>query len=264
MKETEYIEHSGMKHGISWIALKAALETEGCPVCNVMRSSVKRYFEFLLYESALDAEVHKKNLSSFGMCNIHSKLLKETEYKLNSDGLNIAVLYETLLKKEIKLLNEITEIKLKKGGRFLKKLDDKRKYINYKKEILLKMKVKEICLGCLQQKQSEAFYTHEIIRSFNDNDFRKLYSNQKTLLCRRHFLFLINETTNREVLDFFVEHQIQKITILSEQLSGFIDHHDYRFSDLISDDERKSWEEVLRYTGSDESISKESTNDLLV
>ncbi|MCL6098236.1 MAG: DUF6062 family protein [Bacteroidetes bacterium] len=78
---------SKMKRGLSWIELKESLKMDGCPVCNTMSRSIDKYFEFLLYEYALDASVHKKTLASFGMCNAHTYLLKEAEAKLKSDGL---------------------------------------------------------------------------------------------------------------------------------------------------------------------------------
>ena len=106
MAQRENDDIMRIKRGLSWIELKESLDTEGCPVCNTMFRAINKYFEFLLYEYALDASVHKKTLASFGMCNAHTYLLKEAEQKLKSDGLNISVLYETLFQKEEKLLTK--------------------------------------------------------------------------------------------------------------------------------------------------------------
>ena len=86
MLDNEIDKTSWMKRGLSWVELKNSLDMGGCPVCNTMLRSIEKYFEFLLYEYALDATVHKKNLASFGMCNTHTYLLKEIEEKLKSDG----------------------------------------------------------------------------------------------------------------------------------------------------------------------------------
>ena len=101
-----------IKRGLSWVELKKSLDIEGCPVCNTSLRSVEKYFEFMLYEYALDVSVHKKMLASMGMCNTHYSLLQEAESRLKSDGLNIAVLQETILQKEIKLLSKIEKKKI--------------------------------------------------------------------------------------------------------------------------------------------------------
>lgn len=246
------IEHNN--RGLSWIVLKYGLVTDGCPICYLVKLSMEKYFEFLLYESATDASVHKKTIASFGMCNTHTYILKEIEEKLNSDGLNIAVLYETILQKEIKLLKKIDDIEIKKSKRRFFMTKNSKEFDDYKKEIISELEAKGICPGCEHQKQSETFYTHEILRLYKDSDFREKYENEKILLCRKHFLFLINESESIDAIKYFVEIQKSKISRLYEKLSKFIEKHDYRFKNEMTDDERNSWKIVLEYTGSKKNI----------
>jgi len=240
--------------GLSWIVLKYGLVTDGCPICYSVKLSMEKYFEFLLYESATDAAVHKKTIASFGMCNTHTYILKEIEEKLNSDGLNIAVLYETILQKEIKLLKKIDDIEIKKSKKLFFVTKNLREFDNYKKEIISELEAKGPCPGCEHQKQSENFYTHEILRLYKDSDFREKYENEKILLCRKHFLFLINESEDIDAIKYFVEMQKSKINCLYDKLSKFIEKHDYRLKNEITNDERNSWKLVLEYTGSKKNI----------
>ncbi len=255
---------SKMKRGLSWIELKESLKMDGCPVCNTMSRSIDKYFEFLLYEYALDAAVHKKTLASFGMCNTHTYLLKEAEEKLKSDGLNISVLYETLFQKEEKLLAKIEGKEFVEKSGHLSVFRKRRDFAAYKKGILSELIASGICPGCQHQKESESFYTHEIIRLYKDGEFRSKYENEKILLCRRHFLFIINEAEEIQTLKYFVAEQKKKISLLHQLLSGFIEKHDYRLKSGMTDDERNSWERALEYFGSKKDIDRNGYNDLLI
>lgn len=253
-----------IKRGLSWGELKKSLNKGGCPICNTMMRAIERYFEYLLYEYALDASVHKKTLASAGMCNAHTYLLKEVETKLKSDGLNISVLYETLFQKEERLLSEVSEKEFVKDGKYFAVLKKKNNFLSYKKEILSELAASGICPGCLQQKGSESYYTHEIIRLREDDEFKSKYENEKILLCRRHFLFVINEGEDIETIKYFVSVQKKKIRALHRQISRFIEKHDYRLKNRMTEDEKKSWEKALEYFGSKKNINKDGYNDLLI
>ena len=264
MEILEGNNNDSMKRGLSWIELKESLAADGCPVCNTMSRSIDKYFEYLLYEYALDAAVHKKTLASFGMCNVHTYLLKEAEEKLKSDGLNISVLYETLFQKEEKLLARIEKKEFVESAKHFAVLKRKHDLIAYKKEILEELIASGICPGCQHQKESESFYTHEILRMSKDDEFRKKYENEKILLCRIHFLFVINEAQELEAVKYFISEQKKKISLLHQQLSGFIENHDYRLKSRMTDDERKSWKRALEYFGSKKNISRDGYNYLLI
>jgi len=263
-------EITRIKRGLNWINLKESLDAEGCPVCNSMSRSIKKYFDFLLYEYALDASVHKKTLASFGMCNTHTYMLKEAEANLKSDGLNIAVLYETLFQKEEKLLAKIEERKFNNKKSILN-ISKKNDFLSYKKQLLTEIKPKPsnsvsrgICPGCQHQKENESFCTHEILRIYKDDEFQKKYENEKVLLCRHHFIFLINESEKMETIEYFIKIHKTKIATLHKQLSGFIEKHDYRLKSRMTEEEKISWEKALEYFGSKKNIDREGYNDLLV
>ena len=259
--ESEII--ASIKRGLSWVELKESLNMRGCPVCNTMKRTIEKYFEFLLYEYALDAAVHKKTLASFGMCNTHTYLLKIVEQKLKSDGLNISVLYETLFQKEEKLLAEIEEKELVENAKSFAGLKKKKDFISHKKEILSGLAATGTCPGCIQQQQSESFYTHEILRLYKDVEFRNKIENENILLCRRHFIFTINESENDDAIKYFNGVQKKKIELLHMHLKGFIQNHDYKSKKEMTEKEINSWTIALEYFGSKEGINREGYNELL-
>lgn len=184
-----------------------------------------------------------------------AKLIQEAEIKLKSDGLNIAVLQETILQKELKLLSKIEkkEIVIKKK-KFLN-FSRAENFKGYKKEIISDLAAKGICPGCLHQKGSESFYIHEIIRLYKDEEFQKKYEDEKIMLCRNHFLLLLNEADGVEIFDYFINLQLHKITILQKQLAGFVAKHDYRLRKEMTGIEEKSWANVFEYFGSKKYIT---------
>lgn len=242
-------EIENIKRGVSWSEIKNSMKQQGCPICIMVSQSIEKYFKFLLYEYALDATVQKKIQMSFGLCKNHTKLLKDSEIKLKSDGLNISVLYENVLKKELKILKQ-AENKIKETNAKLYSIVKKKADLsNYKKVITSEMQSKAGCLGCLNQKENESFYTHEIIRLYADQEFRERFEKYNVILCRRHFIFLVNESESKEAIEYFLKVQQQKISELYTQLTDFIEKHDHRLKSQMSDVERKSWERVLEYFG---------------
>jgi hypothetical protein len=202
--------------------------------------------------------------ASFGMCNTHTYLIKEAEEKLKSDGLNVAVLYETLFQKEEKLLSKIKEKEFNDNKNHFISIGKTKDFIAYKKEIMFDLIAKGICPGCLHQKESESFSTHEILRISKDEEFMNKYEEEKILLCRRHFLFLINESQNKDSIEYFINTHRIKIVRLHKRLSGFIEKHDYRLKSGMTEEEKKSWEKALEYFGSKKNIDIEGYNDLLI
>lgn len=247
-------ENSGK--GLGWIELSESFMHKGCPVCYAVLKSLRRYFEYLLYEFATDAYVHKIIISSFGMCNVHACLLEEIEDRLTSDGLNIAVLYETTIQREIKLLSNLEiQNNNKKNSYVLFK--SKNNFGKKKKEVLNELMPKELCPACKQQKESESFYIHEIIRLYKDQNFRNKYEQNKILMCKKHFLLLIEEIKSENAYDYFVKKQKEKLTSLYNNLKQFIEKHNYQSKESFTEEELNSWQKIISYFSSDKNISQE-------
>ncbi|MHB1687151.1 MAG: DUF6062 family protein [Ignavibacteriaceae bacterium] len=236
-----------IKRSLSWVQLSDAFKEEGCPICGLMEKSIKKYFDFLLYEYVLDASVHKKLIEAYGLCNTHTWQLKEAELKQYSDGFGVATILETTLHKEIRALDSIDEIKYIPNERFaFKRRKGIREYI---RKITEKLTPQKECIGCMQQKHTESYYTHEMIRISEDKEFQKLYEDGKILLCRPHFVFLINEITEKHKIDYFIQQQKIKLSKLSKDIGEFIRKHYYRFKNEMTEEDRKSWIKLLEHLG---------------
>jgi Family of unknown function (DUF6062) len=244
-----------IKRGLSWAELKKALQMEDCFICTIIQNAVIKYLDNVLYEYALDANVHKKIISAMGLCNTHTYLLLEIE-KSKGDGLGAGSLFETTLHKEIKLINEVKKLDYQNEKNKASSYHSKRLLKNHKNNIKKILMPVGKCIGCEQEEQSESFYIHETLRIWNDEEFKSLYESEKIMLCRSHFIKIIEEAENKEVIDYFISSQKNKLDSLNSLLSEFIRKHDYRFQIEMTEEDRESWTRVLEYLGSKKGIKR--------
>ena len=239
-----------MKRGMGWVDLEKSLIEKGCPVCNSAERAVAKYFDFMLFEYANDVSTHKKMLASMGMCAVHSGMLKTAEAKLKSDGLNIAVLYETVIQREEKLLADIEKIAdgNNKDSKFY--FGKKGAFNSFKQNILKHIVSKGKCPGCENQNGAESFQIHNLLKIWPDEQFRKLYENNDVLLCRNHFLYLIKECANKEAYSYYLEVQKDKIARLHKLVNAFIAKHAADVKENPTAAEKDAWHKILEYTGS--------------
>ena len=247
MDKIEENRIESFKRGLSWIELKEAFKNKGCPICFIMLENLRKYFDHLLYEDALSVPVHKKIIAGMGMCNTHTWVLAES-----TDKLGIGSLFETTLSKENKLLKRINEFEDKE---MLSDSRNKKKLNKDKKVIEGQLTAKGKCLACEHQEESELFSLHQLIIIWNDKEFREYYEDESVLLCRRHFQLLLQECDEKEIIDYFITIQKNKLNNLSYQYSEFMRKHDYRFQHEMTDKDKASLNRVLEYFGSKKNIN---------
>jgi len=255
MNQDKEEEIKRIKRGLSWVEIKNALQAEGCFICTIVKKSVIKYFGNILHEYALDADVHRKVISSSGLCNTHTQIIMELKKK-RSDGLSIASLFETSLHKEIRILGEVEDIKYKKRTNDIAGIKSKNDLRNYKNQINEILIPTGKCAGCEQEEFTESFYTHESLRLWKDREFGKLYESQKIMLCRSHFINMISEAENIEVISYFIGVQKNKLDKLNFLLSEFIRKHDYRYQKEMTDEDVGSWSALLEYLGSKKDVRR--------
>ncbi|MGD1006365.1 MAG: DUF6062 family protein [Ignavibacteriaceae bacterium] len=176
------------------------------------------------------------------------------------------MLLETTLHKEINELNAINEIinipnekPVWLTGWFALKRE---KVISeYIRKITSKLTPKYECIGCTQQKFTESYYSHEIIRMECDKEFQNLYEDNKILLCRPHFVFLINEVTEKQKIDYIIQQQKIKLGKLNKDIGEFIRKHDYHFQKEMTNEDRKSRIKLLGHLGGRKNINRIWSDD---
>ncbi len=245
--ESNLKKFESFKRGLSWSAIKKALQSGGCPICNIVEKSTEKYIEFLLRECPSDAEVHKRNLKSMGFCKRHSNQLKEIESSAGSDGLNIAAIYETVISREIKNFERVEDL-LNSDSQNILKVKSSLKW--KKRKIIESLSTSDECFICKNEAKTALFYVHEIIKIAADEEFREVFSGSDALFCRNHFILLISEIKDENNLKYFVDSHSKKILQIQNNLRSFIKKHNYQNTEELTEEEKSAVEILLNYFGS--------------
>ncbi len=245
VEENEVIRN---KRSIPWVRLEEGLHTSGCPLCEIVLKSAHKHLDSLLYEYVNDVSVRKKLHASFGFCNHHAWLAKEVERELNSDGQHLATLHESLLKAELRLLQEASGTK---------RIAAKKKETDPIVEHLLKtVEPKGECLLCASDRQTEEFYASQFVLMYSDDEFRSLFEADTILMCRPHFLSLMHETHDRAAVAYFLHEQTKKLERLLDQLKLFLEKHDVHRQHEPRGKEWTSWLQVLEHFSCKQGIDR--------
>ena len=174
------------KRGMMWVKLEESLDGAGCPVCSQVGRSEAHYLESMLYEYVLDAGVRKKLHHSHGFCTRHAAIALEAENRLNSDGLHVATMYDSVLDEGLRILkNQIAAVgELEKGKR--RRRPEKQVHPTHASK----------CFVCEFAAEAEAGAVHGILYFSHDRDFLKLYAASKAIICFKHIESLFGAFQN--------------------------------------------------------------------
>jgi hypothetical protein len=240
----QFAMQEGNTRDILWIKIEKALNTEGCPICSIIKTSTEHYLENLLYEYVLDVSLREKLHKSFGFCQRHAYLATKIRERLNDDGLKIAILYETITSDEIGRLKDLEKIFISERKKFsVKRSLKKGKFVE-------NFKPRGECPACFQERMTESLYIDDFRARSNEKEFRELYGRDAVILCRGHFVMLLENCLRFNALDefdFFLKMQIEKLEKILKALTSFIDKHDYRKRESINEFEARSWRFVVEY-----------------
>jgi len=221
------------KRGIAWIRFEEALKINGCPICTQISRSERKYIENLLYEYVLDLTVRKKLHQTYGFCTRHASMAIEAERALNSDGLHLSTMFETVVEENL--------LFLKSQRDFLKSRSQKKS---------LKVKGKQIsivksdkCFVCEHVIEIEDILIHTFKRFSRDAEFLDLYKRSNSLLCFKHLQILVENSVDTRFLDI----SIAKLERLKSNLRSFIQKHSSESDHRYSDEEKDSFIAVVKF-----------------
>ena len=225
------------KRGITWMRLEEALHGAGCPICSQIDRTEKHYLEGLLYEYVLDAGVRMKLHRQHGFCTRHAKLAIEAEKELDSDGLHLATMFETVIEENRRLL----ESQSKQLEIMAKEAKKRRKKISLHSVDASK------CFVCDFVKESEGIATHGFLYFANDKELIDIYEKSETLVCFRHLQMLVKEKVSAQI----VAATLKKVNKINRNLSNFIRKHDYQSPHDYTQDELHSYRTAVNYIAGD-------------
>lgn len=232
------------KRGLTWIQMKTFFQQPGCVLCHMVATATHQRVNFILYEYVLDPYVRQKLHASFGFCPRHTVLAEIVEQELQSDGQHLGTLYETLLVHEMQQIQAGRQpSEASPTGKKLLKRKPIRKYPA--DPVRQRLTPSEDCMVCRSEQESEVYYAMIMADMYQDPEFQGLYEQEHVLLCRQHFVILLNELKEDVAVDYFIRWQMDKLSRLHRQLTLFLDKHDVRRAQEPHGEEWDSWKKTL-------------------
>lgn len=216
---------SNWRYGLSYILMKEGLKADGCPICTLLVSGMRRNLFWFLYENVNNLHIRKQLYESDGYCITHAWLLYQIEREEWNDNLDVAIIHRDLVKKSVEALQKnIPNIKGKSSFNFLKKWF---KYFRDKKA-QKQITEKTTCPACLHQQKLENVYIGSLIESLTIPEFRDLYK-ESFGLCINHYRKTMEKLQDENIRNFLFDVQRSKMNKIMELLDEYIRKHDYRF-----------------------------------
>ena len=209
---------------LSTIDLLKVFKQEGCPVCKLVKQTIDRYFDSMLYEFVNDPGVRDSIRKSLGYCKEHTaQILKVAENNFYAFGLSIIV--EDLTNEVLKRYENIYEAA------------NKRKKVEQSDN--------SQCPACLHQRDFEQIYISELSRWIADETFLNEFKKSGGL-CIKHLIDISRIIKNKRDLKRLFEFHITQLKELQEDLNNFIKKHDYRNKEIITVEEATAFKKALR------------------
>ncbi len=205
---------------IGFFRLVEACERPGCPVCRCLAVDARQYLERLLYEQVTDPEVRRQLYASWGFCNAHAWLLRET----SDSAFGSAILSDDLLRLAIQRFTRAADGAAPRGRRlpgWLTRFGDRRE------PLLSRLyRRRRACPACRQRAISEAHYLRALVQFVDDPELDRAYWMSHGL-CVPHALRALEIGGGSAEARRLVDRTLQKWRALRTDLQGFVAKHDH-------------------------------------
>jgi|ECHnycMinimDraft_1075156.scaffolds.fasta_scaffold05807_2 hypothetical protein len=199
--------------GILLLSFYEGLKQNGCPICRLLDNFERKTIDNILDELVLDPSIRQKFIESLGLCKYHAWLLVDIA-KERGNRLGAAVIYESVLKEYI---------------------DNFEKILNKEEKIE--------CFICEYTDKFQEYYIDLYTDCFKEGKIKE-YAQSSSILCHRHLRMII-EKLDKENIKKLTDIQKLKLSKLYSNITKFIEKHDYKNTEPITDEEKKSIETAV-------------------
>jgi hypothetical protein len=214
-------DHQGEKF-IGFSRLVDACDQRGCPVCRCLTADARQYLEALIYEHVNDPDTRRRLQASWGFCNWHTWMLRET----SDPAFGAAIICEDLLR--------VTMGRLTRGagrsggssrrlGRWLGRLgrQTRRRTLG---ELYGR---RPPCPACRETAAAEQRYLLTALRFIDDPQFDAAYA-RSAGLCVPHLLGALALGNGTAQVEQIVARTLPKWAELRRDLADFVRKHEHR------------------------------------
>ena len=210
------------------------LATPGCPICGIVIDDSRAYLDSVLYERVTDVPTRMGLRDSFGLCNLHTWLLRDVPASSAPD-LGFAIIAKDLLSRFERMAGEPPVV----GWRALKGWLGRTR-----SRLRAKLKTTR-CPACVHAARSESVHLRQLLDLLDEADFSEKYRG----LCLPHFLVAEETQGIHPHFAQLREVQIRKARSLHDTLDRFVEKNDHRAREEITPVEARAWTDAMEFLG---------------
>ncbi|MDZ4765907.1 MAG: DUF6062 family protein [Chloroflexota bacterium] len=217
----------------SYHDLLEAFPMDGCALCRLLEADAHRYLDLLLYEYAMDYDIHGAFRSSRGLCSLHGAQL----VAFQMGATTIAALYEGVLMEALGVLDGLSETN--EGGR--------RKLLGGRgasgKAAADALEPSAPCVCCASLSVKEADYIGVVLESLDEAVFRDAYT-ASDAFCLPHMTRILRRA-DADTARIILSTQRRVWANLRADINMFMAKQDPRFGVAPDEREATSWRRAV-------------------
>lgn len=191
-------------------------------MCRCLEVDARRYLDALLHEQVTDPDLRIRLYASWGFCNWHAWMLRETSVP----AFGSSIIHDDLLRLAGRRLERasLRRIPGPRGplGWLLRRLGRRRP-----PALVELYRRRSICPACGETAESEARYLQAALEFVDDAQFDGAYDRSQGL-CVPHVVRALELGAGREQAATLIARTLPKWAELRRDLAGFIGKHEYR------------------------------------
>ena len=213
---------------IAFHRLMDACAEAGCPVCRCLVDGTRRYLEALLYEHVTDPASRARLRASWGFCNWHAWMLRET----SNPGFGTAILCEDLLRViGERLARQVDEPApahrpAPRRRSFLRRLGA-RIGRDVAMPVAAAFRGRAACPACAELHDAERRYVEAALDFVDDPAFERAYE-VSSGFCVPHAVRALELAAGDPAGNRLLTRTLPKWAALRRDLAGFVAKHDHR------------------------------------
>ena len=207
---------------IGFFRLADACDRPGCPVCRCLVADARQYLESVLYEQVTDPGTRGRLSRSWGFCNWHAWMLRET----SDPAFGPAIIYEELVRAAIKRFERAAEpvaARPRRGLGWLRRIGGRTAH----SALAEGYRTRPICPGCRLLAKSEERYLRMALQFTGDPQFDRAYERSQGL-CVPHLVRVLEIGAGSAASRELVARTLPKLAELGRDLEKFVGKHDHR------------------------------------
>jgi hypothetical protein len=224
---------------IAFHRLVDACAESGCPVCRCLVDGTRRHLESLLYEHVTDPESRARLRASWGFCNWHAWMLRET----SSPAFGTAILSEDLLRvigerlaRHVDAPGAAHRPAAPRPRSFLRRLGAR-----LGRDVALPVadafRRRAACPACAELHDAERRYVEAALDFVDDPVFQRAYETSAGL-CVPHAVRALELAAGGPAADRLLARTLPKWAEMRRDLAGFVSKHDHRNREPYTEAER--------------------------